>query len=377
MLLLEFIFALIASIIALIATVLIIKSSRDSPIVETKFLVIAIVSTFIAFLLVIPITVFSSVESGIDSFGLLMIKFANIPITSTLLSWKLVFFLPTFKLKYRSVFLLGLMIFIDTSHMYLTFFGDSYILKGEFLRSSPDFNINGIPNDIPINDILLILSMAILVYVAIKRSLEIKNLKKATNIFMFSPIFTILFGLLFLLTILSFSLSSFFPEIEIPFFFLLLPLSIVIILVTYAFLQGSYVLFTVPVTFHAILVTEQQSGLVIYSESPEKDSPGEDLLGGLFTALNLSLKETIRSKKELEEISFGDKVVHIVPGNKITSFLITSEKNLMTMMLSKYITKSFEKQFKKILFGEMIGLNTSEFVDFEIHVDKIRNHFAF
>jgi hypothetical protein len=158
---------------------------------------------------------------------------------------------------------------------------------------------------------------------------------------------------------------------------LLLPLSIVIILVTYAFLQGSYVLFTVPVTFHAILVTEQQSGLVIYSESPEKDSPGEDLLGGLFTALNLSLKETIRSKKELEEISFGDKVVHIVPGNKITSFLITSEKNLMTMMLSKYITKSFEKQFKKILFGEMIGLNTSEFVDFEIHVDKIRNHFAF
>jgi hypothetical protein len=269
------------------------------------------------------------------------------------------------------------MIFIDISNMYLSFFGDSYNLNGEFLRLSPEFKINGIPNDIPINDILIILSMAILVYVAINRSLQIKNTTKRTNIFMFSPVFTVLFGLLFLLTILSFSLTSFIPEIEIPMFFLLVPLSLVMILVTYAFLQGSNVLFTIPATFYAALITEQESGLVIYSESTEKDSPGEDLLGGLFTALNLSLKETIRSKKELEEISFGDKVVHIVPGNKITSFLITSEKNLMTTMLSKYVTKSFEKQFKNILSGEMIGLNTSEFVDFKIHIDKIKNHFAF
>lgn len=378
MLLLEFIFVLIASIIALIATVLIIKSSRNSQIVETKFLVIAIFSMFIAFLFIIPITILSSVESGLNPFGLLMMKFVNIPITSALLSWKLVFFLPTFKLKYRSVFSLGLMIFVDISHMYLTFFGDSYLLTGEFLRPNPEFNINGIPNDIPINDLFLILSMAILVYVAINRSLQIKHTTKNTDIFMFSPVFIISFGVLFFLTILSFSLTSFIPEIEIPMFILLFPLSLVILLVTYAFLQGNTALFTIPVTFYAMIVTEQQSGLVIFSESTEKDSAGEDLLGGLFTALNLSLKETIQSKKELEEISFGDKVVHIVPGSNITSFMITSEKTLMTTTLSKFVTKSFERQYNEILSSkEVVGLNTSEFKDFKDQIDVVRSYFAF
>ncbi|OLS26430.1 MAG: hypothetical protein HeimC3_09800 [Candidatus Heimdallarchaeota archaeon LC_3] len=285
---------------------------------------------------------------------------------------------PTFKLNYRSVFLLGLMIFVDISHMYLTFFGDSYILNGEFLRPSPEFNINGIPNDIPINDIFLIFSMVILVYVAINRSLQIKQSTKKTDIFMFSPVFTILLGILFMLTIISFSLTSFIPEIEILMLILFLPLSLVIILVTYAFLQGNTALYTIPVTFYAVIVTEQQSRLVIFSESAEKDSPGEDLLDGLFTALNLSLKETIQSKKELEEISFGDKVVHIVPGKNITSFLITSEKTLMTSTLSKFVTKSFEKQFSEIFSSnDMVGLNTSEFKDFKNQIDIIRSYFAF
>jgi len=95
------------------------------------------------------------------------------------------------------------------------------------------------------------------------------------------------------------------------------------------------------------------------------DSPAEDLLGGLFTALNLSLKETLQSQQDLETISFGDKVIHVAHGQNVTSFLITSEQTLITTALSQHLTRHFESQFKTILASSTSEkLNTTNFEPF-------------
>ncbi|MFQ5980154.1 MAG: hypothetical protein ACE5OZ_18635 [Candidatus Heimdallarchaeota archaeon] len=225
--------------------------------------------------------------------------------------------------------------------------------------------------------VFMSLSIVVLSLIALKRVVEINELSKEANFFLFSPIYLTAFAILFSSAILSYAITSSFPEVPLPFATWSIPLSLILLLFIYALSQDRNILFIIPVKLHAVIVTDQRSGLVMYAESFAEGAPAEDLLGGLFTALNISLKETIQSQKDLEEIAFGDKVVHIAPGHFATTFFITSEKTLMSSVLSSYLTKSFEKAFKTLIASKSnIGLKIADFRGFATEIQAVKQYFA-
>ena len=116
---------------------------------------------------------------------------------------------------------------------------------------------------------------------------------------------------------------------------------------------------------------------VLYAESFTPDAPAQDLLGALFTALNLSLKDTIQSQQDMLEISFGDKVVHLATGTHVTSLLITSEKTLMTTRISKFLTKKFEQEFhSKLSSDQQLDINTDDYMSFKNWAETVSQYFT-
>ena len=222
------------------------------------------------------------------------------------------------------------------------------------------------------------LSVLTVVFLAIARFRNIRRLLKGDDALLISPAFLAIFGILLFLVIVINGLFDLAPEIPLPYATFLIPEALLYFLLILAVIRDQHVLFLLPVKLHAIIVTDKRSGLVVHAESFTPDSPAEDLLGGLFTALNLSLKETLQSQQDLDTISFGDKVIHVAPGQNVTSFLITSEQTLITTALSQYLTRRFESQFETILTSSTSEkLNTTNFEPFSTEIARVRQYFAF
>jgi hypothetical protein len=118
---------------------------------------------------------------------------------------------------------------------------------------------------------------------------------------------------------------------------------------------------------------EQEIGIVLFSEGLDTDSTADSLLAGLFTALNIRLKEAIQSNSGLERISLGDKVIHISPGKHVTSLFFTSETTLMTSHISKHLTKRFEEMFDiDLIYQAQNGKISGEFSSFNNQLDAIK-----
>ena len=94
-----------------------------------------------------------------------------------------------------------------------------------------------------------------------------------------------------------------------------------------------------------------------------------------FTALDLSLQETVKSTKTIEDIIFGDKVIHIASGSLISTILIVSKNSLITKSLAKYVTREFENRYSG-LFGADKVLNQADFMGFEDVFREIRKYLA-
>ena len=103
-----------------------------------------------------------------------------------------------------------------------------------------------------------------------------------------------------------------------------------------------------------VLTIVNPDGLALYSyDFDNKRASFEDhlpvLLGGMLSALNISLSETLKSKEGLALIAFGDKIVVIRSTKTFILYLITSEMNPTISDLVSLIVKKFDEHFSEIL----------------------------
>jgi len=356
----------------MIGLILTIQERRKSPIMEMNFLVLALFILILPVLLLL-ISTFVSSSDGIEIFSLFLFRLTFFPIAIGLIFFISIFFFPSFRASYKSLIFFGALIFIQATMAFINFYTSNLEVVGEFMR----FEFS------PLGAIMMLIGISTFSFVAFIRFREIRNLRKNASTddnqpnSQGSPVYGAILAILFIMIAILTIITELFPDYPLPMMLLLILLSIMYIVIPFSLKQGKHLLFIIPEKAYAVIITEQRSGLVIFSESFTPESQAEDLLGGLFTALNISLKETIQSESDLEEISFGDRVVHIAPGQTITTLFITSKKTLMTSYLTRHLTRTFEKKFHLILNSKMlVGLNTENFKTFTAEANEIRLYFA-
>lgn len=101
------------------------------------------------------------------------------------------------------------------------------------------------------------------------------------------------------------------------------------------------------------LIIINPDGLTLYAYDFKTKKPSYDnlsiLLGGMLSALNISLSETLESKLGLSSIAFGDKIIMIHSTPSFVLYLITSEINPTISDLIKLYVKRFDKGFSHLL----------------------------
>lgn len=154
-----------------------------------------------------------------------------------------------------------------------------------------------------------------------------------------------------------------------------IPLSIVFMITAYhLYLDQSYP-FVVPVQLLGIIVVQRETGVSITSKNFTSQLPTIDLLGGLFSALDLSLKEAVQSAENIEDIVFGDKVVHIAPGKTISTMMIVNKNSLISRSLCQYVNQEFERMYgHNFPSGTVVAINRNDYADFETIFDEVRKY---
>ena len=171
-------------------------------------------------------------------------------------------------------------------------------------------------------------------------------------------------------------ISRLIPSLQIPALTFGIPLSITNVYFAITFAKDKGFLYITPARLEAIIIADKQSGIPLFSKNFHEETPAEDLLSSLFNALNYSLQETIHSTTDIEHIGFGDKSVLIASGNRVSSLMIVSEINLVTQSISKYLTKTFEQNYKDLIQmeKEMPVHQSDLFKEFSVVVDRIRQY---
>ncbi|MFX1512187.1 MAG: hypothetical protein ACFFCQ_06345 [Promethearchaeota archaeon] len=365
MILIEFFLNSIASSISLIAFLLVFKHSRSSPILEMHLLRISFLFSSIFLFSMLPSTVLYSVDST-DPIGIQVYRIGIIFGQLAILGWSFTFLLPSYKTSYRAIFLIFLISASNVASLIINYFTLEHNLSGDTFRDIYS----------PLGIILIFISVTLFSTSIGKRLTDVGRIVKKK-----SP-FTSQKALLTFLILgtLSFGILYFtwaFPSSKIPTMAWCIPLSLTLLFFAYAFSKDESFFFITPTKMDAVLITDQETGMTLFSQNFQESMPAEELLGGLFSALNISLKETIQSKKVLEEISFGDKVVILAPGKQVTAIIIVSEKNLIIEAVAKHLIKEFETRFQTELvkLQETNRLDRIEFKEFSTAIAAIRLYF--
>lgn len=366
MLVLDSILISIPIAIILICFIIAITQMRKSPIIEMKLLTIFLFLQLVSMIMVAPILLLSSPDH-ISTIGMTLATYSNIPNITSFYLYMLVLLFPNFKLTYKHVTNVIILAVILTTDMIFSILQTNYKL------------VNG---SIQVNQSLAVqffsfLNFLITITLLVIRFIQINKLKsKEANYLISARNLIILPILIFIVTIMTIVVNQN-PNIDLPSSIQIIPISLIFLIIMFAIKNNKYFFFLIPVKLYATIVTDQNSGVVLYSQSLNDDKDTDVLLGGLLTALDISLKEAIQTKKHLEELSFGDKVVHIAPGKFVTTLFIISEKTLMTKAIAASLTKSFEKEFRDQLEKNSNNADTSYFSSFEKKVNQISPYFAY
>lgn len=246
------------------------------------------------------------------------------------------FMLPNFRLSYKNVFAMSIITGLGSASAFVNGITSQVSINGHFFKS--DHNIIGL--------LLNYIFIVLLLYIILRRINDIATITKLTNketrASYFLKILFILFVISFVISILT---NIIFPTQLLPNYFYFIFIALAFAFLIYFYLKDQAFFFLTPVSLDAIIIAHKKSGVTIYSESYKDNFRVEDMLSSVFSLLNISLQEFIETKKELEEISFGDKKILIVPGKYISSILIVSSKNFIVQTLAKFTTAKFEKLF--------------------------------
>ncbi|MHA2364516.1 MAG: hypothetical protein ACXAC7_11210 [Candidatus Hodarchaeales archaeon] len=368
MLINELLIAILASIISFIAFLVVVRKALISPLTEIKFLSVAFFCIWLHIIGALPAS-FLYTPDKIDPLGFHIHRLAAFIGPIGLLLYGLSLTMPNFKSNYRSILLLVIFTTVSVA--------DAVVDYTTMTDSIINGNIR--VNHTPLAMLLIISTVVCFIYILAKRIIDVSRIvffKERTSPFMSYRFMS--FNLI-LTTIALFSLiyTRMFPDSSIPGNIWFLPTSMALFYFSYAFSKDEAFLFITPAIMEAIVITDHKTGLVVFSQSFSErftETP-QQILGGIFTALNISLKEAVQASR-IEKISYGDKVILNSVGIFVTTFFIVSENNFITQTISKYLTEQFEKQFvKKLIKMEKTGvLNLQDFQEFSLTIAKTRQY---
>jgi hypothetical protein len=226
----------------------------------------------------------------------------------------------------------------------------------------------------PVGTILIFLFYVVLIFFLSKRVKEIITILGKDYKSPFTSLPTLLFILIWALTlIMVYVYAQFLGGNLIPQYIYNVLTALLFLYVSIAMSKDRAFFFVTPTSLDAVIVMEQKTGTALFSKSFKEDLMAEELLSNVFSLLDISLQEALRSSTKLQEIRFGDKSVIIDSGEWVSSVLIVSEGNFVTKSITKFLTKKFEEMFenpKKEHKDQVI--NVSDYISFEIPVNTTR-----
>ena len=121
------------------------------------------------------------------------------------------------------------------------------------------------------------------------------------------------------------------------------------------------------------MISDKKSGISLLTRNFEDESKAEQLLGNLLSAVNISLKDNLKVKGNLEQVAYGDKVVVTYSGEYVTCFLIVTQANFITSSIAKFVATQYEKKFKEYLIkSQHRPVKATIFRDFDNEVNFVR-----
>ncbi|MFX1538434.1 MAG: hypothetical protein ACFFDI_29940 [Promethearchaeota archaeon] len=274
--------------------------------------------------------------------------------------------LPNFKTTYRSILIIIITSGINFASAIYNGLSIGYLLVSDYVR----IDIH------PIGASLWVLSFIVFGILILRRITEVSRIvKDRPNPFADLKLLSIML-LVMIPGIGIMLLTPLFPDIPSPGFIYTIPLSLCLIYFIYAFSKDKAFFFITPASFDAIIITQQDTGLALYSANFIPGLPAEQLIGGLFAALDISLQETIKSALGLTEINFGDKVILLARGQWVTCLMIVSEKNFVTSAIAKFATREFERKYwnNLILIKEAPSIDEADFEGFNNTITSLRSY---
>jgi hypothetical protein len=295
----EVLFLLVAILSTLIGVLIMFYNTRNNPLREITLIYIA--SIFIVLMqvsfLVNPI-LSSSNNLNLDSVIFDRLGFFMGELGLALIVYA--FILVDFQLTYRSFFQLNAINFLIFSNMaYTTLNIDINIVENNILTSYT-----------PLGSLLFISQFVFIISVLIKRIRTVLTVKKGERA---SPItsrfWLVIFVMIAISTLSFYSMSRFlFPGV-LPNYTYMVFIGVLFIYFALSIHKDKAFFFITPVSLDSIIMIEQKTGLAFQGRSYQsKKKMPEELVSGIFSMLNISLKDTVRSDSKLEEIRFGDKV---------------------------------------------------------------------
>ena len=335
----EFIIAILASGTATFGSLLIFTRFNSSPIIESRFFILGSILFTLYFYCVIPISILNN-----NSTELLFLKSAPVFGHLGLFFLSLSILLPTISTNYKNIFFIIFLAILMTAASIINFQTITYTV------SSHNYVI--ISYQSPISFLLLVANglsyVGVLIY-RIRNVSNIINQNKETNRDRYINKFRFYFIYLILvsITLLSLILNRILEQGTIPGFTWFFPLSLVFFYLAYAIYQDESFLFITATRLEGILISENKNGLVVYSKNYAIET--DDLFANLLNAFDISLKTNLQTKKNLEQIIYGDKIILSFNGELVTTFLIVTQSNLVIQSIAKYLTGKFEKKFRSNL----------------------------
>lgn len=373
MLPIELLIALLASFITSIGVGLLVIRLFFSPVFESRFFLLGTAFFALYFYSILPTTLLNSVGEAIDPLSLQLFKFSPVLAHFGLFLLMISILLPTIANKYENLFLLILLSMLTIAASIINYQTITFEI------SSTGFMI--ISYNSLLSFFLMIANAMAYVIVLIVRIQNVSHILKTksdgnfqTHHILSLKFFTV-HSILVSITIGTLFVTRFLPiGNNMPGLTWFIPLSAIVLYLSYAVFQDESFLFITPARLDAILISDKKSGMSLLTKNFQNDVKVEELLGNLLSAVNISLKINLQSKGNLEQITYGDKVIVTFTGEYITCFLIVTQSNFITASIARYVTKTYEKKFSKKLLDSRKHkiVNANIFRDFEKELDFVR-----
>ena len=364
MIIAEFIISTLIFVSYLVASIMLLNAAKKSPIIEMKLLTAA---SFISLLFFV----------GMVLTALLNTPYSLNPLTETIFRSGFVFaqlciftisfafLLPDFHYKYSSIAVIALITAANTASAMVNV--TTFTLHvTDYIKLNFD----------PLGFLLFSISTILIVYSALQRLINVSKIAKAKGVAVVPTRSALIMSIIMSSFLVLVLLDAVFP-LPIPGYSYFIPLLMGGLYLNYLIKKDPAIFFLTPASLEAVIIIDHHSDLVIFSRAfitKDDDYGLQDwqLVGGFFSALNISLRVAIKSEKGIDQISFGDKNIIMARGNEVSCVLIVTEKNFITQAISQYLVKQFEKLYKEKL--QLKPFRSAEFDDFELVVASIRRY---